>query len=1326
MGVCRSYPGMNGTKPARRRTRSARGLIMSDENENDHVPSSTTTEHDASKIPSPTTTTASPPTESAPLPVSVDTTENAASMASSPGRMDSTYFSFASLQGGMSSLTPRAKKTENILATPEWQPNASSSHCTLCEKTFSLMHRRHHCRKCGCLICSACSRRRIIVMEVNGGKRPVRVCDNCYRIKRELEMNENKVGLRQSVALLKQQQRQSDIASALASKVAASGAVEDRGEMRKKISPILKQKSKGDRENARKKFVTVRVPIPKNAFAGQTVRVKYKNRVYATKVPADAAARGHGTFPARIPVILGGNSPPGNTVETLSVTDPKGSSSIRSVRSIANSSTSSFASTASSECRTPRTFSDANVDEVIRELEAARARIRQLERLLLGRFAKPLLELARDAKRRIAAPITTMMMLSKRICVSSLLLLLLSAAKAQPKVTTQKHDFSPLRELLEGWEFTSNFSVAVGNAREGNLFTFNGGDFTMHTQIPTGSTSKWPSAMMFAALADEGTISGLDALVSDYLPWWTTDPKDLRSTVTFRMLLSFTSGFGGGHPGMEMNTRAAREWREANGEERRRAGGLSLLLDGADACDQEKGDVTECAKGIYETVKLIGTPGQVYSYNSNHLQIAAAVAVAASNMTINEVIDHYLLKPYNMTESYYAGKCPDFGASLVTTGSDYERFLQGLLGYKTLSKATIDASEEDSTPFLKDYYTLYGDYGFGHFLLCFDSYDGFTKECEDAHCHMDPGAFGFIPIIDRKNEYYVEVVAAEIAPTGSYPLSGIPEYLAVAIKPHVDAILSDDPPPKDAHLHYTPSLFSLGLADVNYCVDCKLHPENCEYWTSGLAFLWVDLTDSPGWMVRRRIQKKERNRRRKELVEKLPKLFRNLLTNQIVVFVPMAFATNYFGALRISPELPSLYEVVTHIAFFVLLEEIMFYGTHRLLHTNWLYKNVHKVHHQFTQPTALAAVYAHPAEVLLGNVLPLWLSPCIIMRSHIVTWYVWIVVAILGTQYHHCGYRLSPPWDHNPDFHDKHHEAFNGNYGLLYVSDWALETRTADIKKRLAAKRKGKHAYYANIRTRITLEDLSADALTRQKTIDEYLEEFRAIRAVSILCMVWELSSMFLIFSTFSNLTNPISIVLHALGAFVTLWYCVDGWSSEHFLGIFFIFSFVPAIIDAAAFVFYSCIHKGTRVHLSLRNVLRSCCCCCYGGRDEEEDAARRNAAKDVVDESTGLLDEDEDDDDDEYSDVDDDDDEKEDEDDGSGDDEKKDEDDLEDTKKSGTSDSGASKANDDDDDSAGHSDAPSMSDVSDVGPLTDDDGDEEEEGTKRPRRRRRKRREAI
>jgi len=386
--------------------------------------------------------------------------------------------------------------------------------------------------------------------------------------------------------------------------------------------------------------------------------------------------------------------------------------------------------------------------------------------------------------------------------------------------------WEPLKEILQQWEFTTNYAVVVGNAKHGRLFTYEGGNFTLKTKIPTGSTSKWPSAMMFAGLVEDGTIKSLDDPVYKYLPWWTKDAKDPRSTVTFRMLLSFTSGFGDGHPGEEANTRAARLWR-ANQKSSDPEVVPSRRL-AAKQCDSVSGDILSCAKWIYENVKLIGTPGKVYSYNSNHLQLAAAVAVTVTKSNIQQVIQKYLVEAFDMQDSSYPGNCPDFGAGLYTTGIDYEKFMAGLLAYKTLSKELIQQSEVDATPFMKDYYTLYGDYGFGHFLMCFDSVKGFTKECEEAQCHMDPGAFGFIPLYDRKNNYYMQVVAAEIPPTGFYPLSGIPEYLAVGIKPHIDAIITgkvtSNPMEQMSH---NPQLLSLSLSDVNYCLDCKLHPKNC-------------------------------------------------------------------------------------------------------------------------------------------------------------------------------------------------------------------------------------------------------------------------------------------------------------------------------------------------------------------------------------------------------------------------------------------------------------------------------------------------------------------
>ena len=314
----------------------------------------------------------------------------------------------------------------------------------------------------------------------------------------------------------------------------------------------------------------------------------------------------------------------------------------------------------------------------------------------------------------------------------ALLLALTLALGATSASADADKKWEPLRELLEGWEFTKNYSVVVGNT-SGNLFTYSSGDFTTSTQIPTGSTSKWPSAMMFAGMVAQGHVASLDDPVNKYLSWWTKDPKDLRSTVTFRMLLTFTSGFGDGHPGEFFNAKASRIWRNEHGIPERKydVHGLDEI---GDPCDAKSGDITQCAQSIYKTVKLNGVPGKTYAYNSYHLQLAAAVAVAASGKPIQSIVKHFF-SAYGMTESSYPGACPEFAGGLITTGTDYEKFLRGVLSYDPLPKAIVDESEKDATPFLTGY-TLYGHYGFGHFIECFDEI-AFTEECASANIHMD-------------------------------------------------------------------------------------------------------------------------------------------------------------------------------------------------------------------------------------------------------------------------------------------------------------------------------------------------------------------------------------------------------------------------------------------------------------------------------------------------------------------------------------------------------------------------------------------------------------
>jgi methylsterol monooxygenase len=166
-----------------------------------------------------------------------------------------------------------------------------------------------------------------------------------------------------------------------------------------------------------------------------------------------------------------------------------------------------------------------------------------------------------------------------------------------------------------------------------------------------------------------------------------------------------------------------------------------------------------------------------------------------------------------------------------------------------------------------------------------------------------------------------------------------------------------------------------------------------------------------------------------------------LLLNQFIVLLPASYwlaliSTSTRFGLDLALELPPVTVIARDLLVAVVSTELFFFYSHWLLHTPYFYSSVHKIHHEFRSPIALAAAYAHPLEFLVGNVLSV-AAGCILVRSHLVTFWIWAIVAIIGTQYHHCGFRtpLHIWFDHEPDFHDYHHEIFVGNYGLLGLLD---------------------------------------------------------------------------------------------------------------------------------------------------------------------------------------------------------------------------------------------------------------------------------------------------
>lgn len=116
---------------------------------------------------------------------------------------------------------------------------------------------------------------------------------------------------------------------------------------------------------------------------------------------------------------------------------------------------------------------------------------------------------------------------------------------------------------------------------------------------------------------------------------------------------------------------------------------------------------------------------------------------------------------------------------------------------------------------------------------------------------------------------------------------------------------------------------------------------------------------------------------------------------------------------------------------FIWQDYITYWG-HRIFHHPWLYKNFHKLHHTYKQPTAWSATAIHPVEFIFFQLV--YSSPMFLFTIH----WVPFVAILLYTYYHgiidHSGITFKrhwwQPWQPDCIFHDNHHQYFHVNFGF--------------------------------------------------------------------------------------------------------------------------------------------------------------------------------------------------------------------------------------------------------------------------------------------------------
>lgn len=132
----------------------------------------------------------------------------------------------------------------------------------------------------------------------------------------------------------------------------------------------------------------------------------------------------------------------------------------------------------------------------------------------------------------------------------------------------------------------------------------------------------------------------------------------------------------------------------------------------------------------------------------------------------------------------------------------------------------------------------------------------------------------------------------------------------------------------------------------------------CVFWTVALTFLVVDLT---GCL---RKYKTQPGKNEPPDMSKVAEAVCTIFFNQTVVSVTFG-AGGYWISLallgeRDLKEVPSFLHLMRDLVISYTVFDIGFYMLHRLMHTKYFYKRIHKLHHSWISPIGVMAIFCHP------------------------------------------------------------------------------------------------------------------------------------------------------------------------------------------------------------------------------------------------------------------------------------------------------------------------------------------------------------------------------
>lgn len=139
----------------------------------------------------------------------------------------------------------------------------------------------------------------------------------------------------------------------------------------------------------------------------------------------------------------------------------------------------------------------------------------------------------------------------------------------------------------------------------------------------------------------------------------------------------------------------------------------------------------------------------------------------------------------------------------------------------------------------------------------------------------------------------------------------------------------------------------------------------------------------------------------------------------------------------------------------LVVHDTYFYWMHRLFHHDRLFRTIHLVHHQSTNPSPWASYSFHFLEAIGEGAVVILLV--FVLPLHPLTILLFTFVSFFINVYGHLGYEIMPRWFRHTflfevintsSYHNLHHRKFKGNYSLYFrVWDRVMGTEHPDYVK---------------------------------------------------------------------------------------------------------------------------------------------------------------------------------------------------------------------------------------------------------------------------------------